>query len=264
VSGSPPLEFRLILDDPADGRWNMAVDHALLDSVERAGAQPVIRLYGFSPPTLSLGRFQRATEVVDVEAARRDGVTVVRRPTGGQAVLHDGELTYAVALSREHLEPFSKRAVYRFVAGALINALERLGLRVSSAGERRGDPANPDCFGTTGEYELADERGRKLVGSAQIVTRAAALQHGAIPINESNRRIVRYLRAAGPQAGHESGSLSALLGRDPGFAWVRAEVARLLGEQLRCRPSSLDDADKARAELRLAELYATDTWNLRP
>jgi lipoyl(octanoyl) transferase len=270
---SDPLEFRLILHDRASGRLNMAIDHALLDGVGRPGARPVLRLYGFAPPALSLGRFQRAREVLDVQALARDGLDVVRRPSGGQAVLHDGELTYSAILGREHLRPFSKRSAYRLVAEILQRALGKLGLDLRSAGERRGDLHNPDCFRTTGEYELADGRGRKLVGSAQTVTRDGALQHGAIPLDESNRSIARYLRAAatdrpagaaGGIEAHDSASVSALLGRPVAFDWFRDELARSLASTVRVRPDELDAFERDRADSRLRELYGSDRWNLEP
>lgn len=242
----------------------MAVDHALLDGVSRPGAPPVLRLYGFSPPALSLGRFQRSADVVDRRALERDGIDLVRRPSGGQAVLHDGELTYSAVLGKGHLEPFSKRAAYRLVAQILRDALARLGLELRSAGERRGDPHNPDCFRSTGEYELADLRGRKLVGSAQTVTRDGALQHGAIPLDDSNRAIARYLLASAGGEAHESSSVSALLGRPVDFARFRDELARSLAATVAVRPDDLDAFERERADRRLEELYGSDRWNLEP
>jgi len=87
--------FRLILQPPMEGRRNMAIDEALLLKASQGDIAPVLRLYGFSPPTLSLGRFQRLEGMIDREKIKMNGITLVRRPTGGQAVLHDQELTYA-------------------------------------------------------------------------------------------------------------------------------------------------------------------------
>lgn len=257
-------EFRLIVHERSNGRRNMAIDHALLDGVARPGAQPVLRLYGFDPPTLSLGRFQRALDVLDQDALRRDGLLVVRRPSGGQAVLHDGELTYCAVVGKEHLDPFSKREVYRLVAGILLGALERIGLELRTSTRRIGDLHNPDCFRTTGEYEVTDTEGRKLVGSAQLVSREGALQHGSIPIDESNRAISRYLKPAGGQVIHESISVSALLGRDPGFHGLRDAVAQGLSSAVSVRADELDAFEREQAERRFQELYGRDEWNLTP
>lgn len=151
--------FRLLVDPRGEGRWNMAVDEALMESVA-AGGPPVLRLYGFSPPTLSLGRFQAVARRLDPGALARDGVTLVRRPTGGQAVLHDEELTYAVALGRGDLEPFTKREIYRFISGLLLEGLRLLGIEAVVNRHRSGSPFHPDCFGTSGEYEISSPWGR--------------------------------------------------------------------------------------------------------
>ena len=252
--------FRLLVEDRQDGRWNMAVDHALLGAMEDPEAEPVVRLYGFSPPTLSLGRFQKASEVLDRDALARDGIVVARRPTGGQAVLHDGELTYAVVLSRAHLAVFSKREVYRFVADLLVRALRGAGLSLDVAGERKGDVHNPDCFRTTGEYEISAD-GRKLVGSAQVVSRAGALQHGSILLDESNRRIRRYLRGGSDApTEHDSTSVSRLLGRAVDFAGFRAELVRGLEAVATCRADRLRDTEAAAARVELAARYGSESW----
>ncbi|HET6486674.1 MAG TPA: hypothetical protein VFH83_09660, partial [Spirochaetia bacterium] len=93
--------FRLIVHPKMDGRWNMAVDEALAEAAGGGQSLPVVRLYGFSPPTLSLGRFQKARGQLDAGRLASDGVVLVRRPTGGHAVLHDDELTYSVALPKQ-------------------------------------------------------------------------------------------------------------------------------------------------------------------
>src|SRR2546423_9952589 len=89
--------WRLLLDPPAARAWNMAVDEFLLDCWAAVGAPPTLRFYGWAPPCLSLGYFQ-PFGVVDVAGCRSLGVEVVRRPTGGRAILHDRELTYSLAL----------------------------------------------------------------------------------------------------------------------------------------------------------------------
>src|SRR3981189_824115 len=85
--------WRLLLDPPAGGAWNMAVDEVLLDGVAAGEAPPTLRFYQWTPPCLSLGYFQ-AIDVVDFEGCRAHGVEVVRRPSGGRTILHDRELTY--------------------------------------------------------------------------------------------------------------------------------------------------------------------------
>ena len=178
----------------------MAVDEALLRCMADGG-EPVLRLYGFAPPCLSLGRFQAVADLEDEGRRRHDRVDLVRRPTGGRAVLHDDAVTYAVVLGRRHLQPFTKRAAYRASAAILLRLLPALGVHGAvqpGAVETVPQAPDPDCYRTTAEYEVT-ARSRKLVGSAQTTTRDAALQHGTIPLSNAYTRIRRYLRPpAGP------------------------------------------------------------------
>jgi lipoyl(octanoyl) transferase len=153
----------------------MAADDALLAEVA-AGAPPALRLYRWSPPALSLGRFQPDDDV-DPTACARLGVEVVRRPTGGRGLLHGADLTYAVALPRPPGAAGGVDAVYCLLAGALIAGLARLG--VDAAVARHDGPAGPVCFaGQQGADLRVGER--KLCGSAQVRRRGAVLQHGSI------------------------------------------------------------------------------------
>jgi len=260
--------FRLLAQEPDEGRRNMAVDEALAYCAGGGRSPPTLRLYGFAPPTLSLGRFQRARELVDSVRLEAAGVTLVRRPTGGQAVLHDRELTYAVALGRQHLEPFTKREIYQFIAGLLLAGLEALGIRAQSSRAALGSPHNPDCFRSTGQYEIADDRQRKLIGSAQVLTRRFSLQHGAIPLDDSYRRIAGFLRAA-PGEGHDlPSSLGEELGREVSYAEAADALARgaryaLERLGLTLRSGDLTGEERERAAALLESKYSRDEWNLQ-
>ena len=264
----PGTRFRLILDDPGNGRWNMAVDEALLESAGSGSGPATVRLYGFHPPTVSFGRFQKIKEKIRWPAVRDDGITLVRRPTGGQAVLHDRELTYSVVMNRDHLEPFRKREIYRLIADLLLEGLIRLGVSGQSSRKRSGDLHNPDCFRSTGEYEIASPSAKKLIGSAQVVTRRASLQHGAIPLDMSYRRIDRYV-ALGPQENdaEDSSCLSGELGRPVSFEQALKAFAVGFDAALRERGAALGSGalsqeENLRAEELLRHKYAGDEWNL--
>ncbi|HEB11236.1 MAG TPA: lipoate--protein ligase family protein [Spirochaetales bacterium] len=260
--------FRLILQPPMEGRRNMAIDEALLLKASEEDIAPVLRLYGFSPPTLSLGRFQRLGGMIDRGKIERNGITLVRRPTGGQAVLHDQELTYAVILSRAHIEPFSKRAIYRFISSLLLEGLRALNIGGAVIRHRIGTPHNPDCFRTSAEYEIAGREGNKLIGSAQVLTRSASLQHGSIPLNSSYTGISSYIIAdqlsdKGEKAGEKPASLESELGRSISFS--KAVSAFTAGFRKLIR---IEESDLNREEMELAEeLYLTKylkkEWNLK-
>ena len=113
----------LIDDEPASGARNMAVDEFLLKRAEKKGGAPVLRLYSFSPPAITIGYHQDAERVIDMSAASADGLDVVRRITGGRALLHDGELTYSVTAPLG--PPFGQGLADTFllIAGVIVSAL---------------------------------------------------------------------------------------------------------------------------------------------
>ncbi len=249
--------FRLIIDGGTDGPLNMARDEALSER----SARPVVRFYAFRPATLSLGRFQPAASV-DIEAARRDGLAVVRRPTGGQAVLHDNELTYSVVLPRGRVRDLRKREVYRFVSEVLAEGLARFGIRAAFTLQRSGSPRNPDCFATTGEYELATADGRKLIGSAQATTRRACLQHGSIPLDGSFRRISAYLRSNPGGSGRTPASIGEEIGRPVSLEEAAAVFAEVFARRVGTETSALSPEEEALARSLAADKYASDGWTL--
>ncbi len=172
--------WRLIDDlaTPIDAAGQMAADVMLLEEVGR-GATPALRLYRWAPPALSLGHFQSAADV-DHDACARLGVEVVRRPTGGKALLHGGDLTYAVAFPRPSGADGRVDAIHDAVAAALIAGLAWLG--VGAVVARHSGEGGPVCF--TGQ-QGADLRvgDKKLCGSAQVRRAGAVLQHGSILVD---------------------------------------------------------------------------------
>ena len=269
---TPPLSslqaFRLLIDPRLPGARNMAVDEALLRCMAPGGA-PVLRLYGFAPPCVSLGRFQAFADLGDDALRVRDGVDVVRRPTGGRAVLHDDEVTYAVVLGRNHLQPFTKRAAYRASAALLLRLLNALGVRGAvqpgdtAASTASAADADPDCFRTTGEYEITAAT-RKLVGSAQITTRDAALQHGSIPLSTSYARISRYLRGAGAGAGETAipgaTSVAAASGRPWSYDEALQELSEAARTELGSEPSGLSEAEQSATRELEHSRYSCPRW----
>ncbi len=162
--------WRLLLHPtPARGAWNMAVDEAILEACGRGESLPSLRLYSWQPPCLSLGYAQPLSDV-DLPRLQARGWDLVRRPTGGRAILHTDELTYAV-IAPPH-EPRVAGTVlecYNRLALALMMALRTLGLPVEVQAEAAIPAAhnqNPVCFEIPSTYEIT-LRGKKLVGSAQ-------------------------------------------------------------------------------------------------
>jgi len=191
-----PTAWRLLITPPAEGRRNMAVDEAILDSVAAGQAPPTLRFYAWAPPCLSLGHAQ-AAEVVDEAGLLAEGWDIVRRPTGGRALLHADELTYSIAAPDS--TPGLAGGVlpsYQILSRGLLAGLERLGLDLDAPGLTvlgPSDRINPVCFEVPSAYEIT-VRGKKLVGSAQLRRRGAVLQHGSLPLTGDITRVVRALR----------------------------------------------------------------------
>jgi len=197
---APP--WRLLVDDVADGAWNMAVDETLLLGCENRAA-PTLRLYGWKPATLSLGSRQQARTSHDPGFLRREGIALVRRPTGGRAVLHEHERTYAVVARRNGSFPGGVLDTYRRISLALQEALRALGVPAEMAesharGARPG--GNPLCFASASAHEIVVGR-RKLAGSAQLRARESFLQHGSILLATDPRRLECATGAAADGAG---------------------------------------------------------------
>ena len=202
LSRSPSYQIgrrSISIDAAASGAQNMSRDRLLLRQAESfAGPMTVVRLYGWSRPTVSLGRHQDAAQAVDLPCCRRNEIEWVRRPTGGRAVLHDEELTYAVVSNEPDLFPLgSISATYRLVSEILARGLGALGGTVSLQ-RRRGSAAHnggaiKPCFATASRHEILFQ-GRKLVGSAQRRLRRSFLQHGSIPVRLDYQRQGKVLK----------------------------------------------------------------------
>ena len=219
---------RLLIEaSPATGWWNMALDETLLAAATQ-GAAPSLRLYGWDGAWLSLGYAQRF-DATALDACRAVGVEVVRRVTGGRAVLHGADLTYAIA-APEALLPGGLEESYRALSDALLAALRTLGIEAERAPGGRARPAERadfDCFAEAATDELC-VGGRKLAGSAQRRAGGALLQHGSI-------RLADDPPAAARIAGTGRGATSlAGLGCDPVAARdaLLTALPRALAERL--------------------------------
>lgn len=195
-TGFPRTEWRLIIEDEArSGAVNMALDQALAESAAAGSAPPALRFYRWDPPAVSLGRHQPLADIDQAAVAAR-GFELVRRPTGGRAILHIDELTYSVAAPTG--DPRVAGGVmdaYLRLSNALVAGLHTLGLAAAEkapAATRAGADVSAACFEVPSAYEIT-AGGRKLMGSAQSRRAGYVLQHGSLPLRGDVARLVDLL-----------------------------------------------------------------------
>ena len=258
--------WRLVITEPLDGAANMALDEALLLSRLRGAGPPTVRFFGWAPPTVSLGYGQAMDGRIDLEAAWRLGMGLVRRPTGGSAILHEGperELTYSVvAAAGDFPGAETLLETYRWIGAALAAGLRALGAAVDMVSAKPSDPAAMPafCFARTGSYEL-EIGGRKIAGSAQRRQGSGFLQHGSVMLAADPDRLARVFPGERDPLGGMT-TLEAALGRRPSFD----ETAERLAEGFRqvhgltLGPGGLSPDETALADSLARDKYRTPGW----
>ncbi|MBI5961602.1 MAG: lipoate--protein ligase family protein [Chloroflexi bacterium] len=264
--------WRLLISGTADGATNMAVDHAIMEAVAEGRVPSTLRFYAWQPACLSLGYTQPAADV-DLPRLAGNRWDVVRRLTGGRAILHTDELTYSVAT----------KAAHPLVAGDIVESYRRLsqalleGLRIIGAtaqADKRSDgsahTSGPVCFEVPSHYEITVD-GKKLLGSAQVRRFGAVLQHGALPLSgdiaricdalffetEQERELVRR-RVRG-----RATTAADILGQT--VSWENAVEAMIGGFERVFNLSfetthSLTTEEQARADDLYTEQYTAESW----
>lgn len=171
--------WRLLPQFRTSGIKQMALDSWLLDQHSQCRqAYSILRFYRWSPAAISLGYHQREIPDRWHDLAIAEGLELVRRPSGGRAVLHKGDLTYAVITSTDG----KRRETYEYICEFLIQGFADLGIQLQYGKAGRGYMHNPNCFATATSADLVTSDGRKLIGSAQLYRHNSVLQHGSIAI----------------------------------------------------------------------------------
>jgi lipoate-protein ligase A len=263
--------WRLIVDGPMSGARNMAKDEALLKAVQQGLASVTVRFYRWAPATVSLGYFQ-AAEDVDREAIGRLGLGLVRRPTGGRAILHDDELTYSIVAPGEAI-PGGRNIgrSYLSISEALMRGLEILGIEASVGDEKATRDNSPAaCFALSTRADLT-ARGQKVIGSAQMRREGFILQHGSIPValdlgkHAAVFGAVSGAEKAAEQLAAKASGVAGLIGRRP--SWEEMERAFALGFaevfHARMEAGEMTAAEEAEAEKLEAEKYGTEEFTVR-
>ncbi|HSE42353.1 MAG TPA: biotin/lipoate A/B protein ligase family protein [Acidobacteriota bacterium] len=222
------MNWRLLVHQSLPGHTQMAIDEALYESVVESGT-PTLRLYTWERPTLSLGYFQDYKRVVCEPYIVHNKIHVVRRLTGGRAVLHDLEMTYSVTapLDRETFKDCSLQETYQLIAKALDLALQNLGVKRSAISMDstggRSQTKNAQCFVSLSQFEVGQNR-RKIIGSAQKRSRDRFLQHGSILVDFNAELQKSAVNNPDPNIEEKIAPLKMLLGRTPSFDEIQDNV----------------------------------------
>ena len=268
-------DWRLLIMPGLDGATQMAVDDTLLDAADLPGFHPTLRLYSWEPACLSLGYAQPISDI-ELDVLSSEGWDLVRRPTGGRAILHTDELTYSLILPLSHpLAAGNLIDSYRRIASGLLASLERLGCEPKSEAAYDlppgSQPHGPVCFEVPSRYEIT-VAGKKLIGSAQARRKSGMLQHGSLPLWGDLTRITRTLSIperdrilAAERLLHHASTRESVTGVR--HAWETAAEAFKSGFedsfQIRFFQDNLTDKEWLRASSRRSEKYGNPRWTER-
>lgn len=271
------LVWRLLDSGPGDGPWNMAVDEALLEAGVAGLLVPTLRFYAWVPAAVSLGFFQPLDEGISLPEIEARGFGLVRRPSGGRAILHKDELTYSVTVP-EQLVPDGQSVMgsYRSISRGIEAGLGLLGVGAKLA-ERKDEPRMKAeglptvCFAKAAKCDMTVS-GRKIVGSAQTRRRGIIMQHGSVPIHLEPEEHLAVMPGGGTDEASQRRLAEAAcgvadaLGRPVSYHELAAALAQGFADTFKIdlRPGELTDWERAKAEHLRANKYATEEWNANP
>ena len=227
------MSYRFLDTGVQSAALNMAIDEAILIFHLRGETPPTLRAFAWQRPAISLGRFQDVEREILSETCVEQGVDLVRRPTGGRAVLHVDEFTYSITISTEYGAPGGVVPAYVWLAQGIIAALEPFGIYSEVSTNRMSKQQTAACFAFSTQADLTSN-GRKLVGSAQVWREQAVLQQGTVPLEERGALLFSLLNY--PTEAERQAALDAY--RDatasvhrfaPGVTWQQMREAFMRG-----------------------------------
>ena len=272
------VAWRLLKSGFQSAAANMATDEAIMSSYAAKLVPPTIRFYGWQPAAVSIGYFQHGEQEINFAACREQGIDVVRRLTGGRAVLHAQELTYSIIVGEDYPDmPMTITASYRYLSQGLLLGLAKLGLTAemtkpqAAYAHKTPQPASAACFDAPSHYELTVSH-KKLIGSAQVRKHGVILQHGSILLAFSAEQLAGILHVDSEEKDKTCSmlknrvmDLQTALNRN--VTWNEARLAmeagfaEALGIELAERELTALEKETA-GELSVTK-YAQDAWTLK-
>lgn len=263
--------WRFIDTEVNNGFINMAIDEAILEHYIQYGGPPTIRVYRWHPPALSLGASQSIGEI-NLEQCRFLGIDIVRRPTGGKAVLHDVELTYSLVASSKEGFPNSIWGVYNRIAQGLINAYRMLGVEVQIKRKGKTGRINQVCFLTATSADLLYD-GRKVIGSAQKKKGDVFLQHGSLVISHDPELLFSLFNYPSDEVRKKgmtlfmntTASLNSILGRGIHYEEIKQALWQGFQEawEIDCYKGELANEEIKLKHKFLETKYLKSEWNYK-
>lgn len=279
------MEWRLIKDSYHNGFMNMAIDEAIMIAHREGLVPPTIRFYQWSPPAVSLGYFQDLVKEIDVDVCKNLGIDIVRRPTGGKAVLHDKELTYSFIIKENHpLVNNSILETYKKISGGIIRGLSCLGIKAELVPLREKLKSSPSdneakskiphsdiksiCFSVPSQYEVQVE-GKKILGSAQVRKKEIVLQHGSLLIELEKDKLFSVFNFPSSQIRKRlkmrfnATSLEEILKKKINFSELSEILPRGFEEEFGARlvEGKLTEQEEKISKDLLENKYSTFEWN---
>jgi len=267
------FKFRLIISEPQNGFMNMAIDEAIAIACDKQLSPPTLRLYTWNPPCISIGYFQDVNEVIDIVECRNQNIDIVRRLTGGKAVLHNKELTYSIiSPSKNDIFPKYIKGSYKAIADCLLRGIKNLGIsgEITERPSRKGNGFS--CFLDASFYEIS-VKGKKLIGSAQKRWRNLFLQHGSIIISPSHIQLASLLRFNKEEERtsfinlhkEKSTSIEEEIKKSSDIIEIKSAIKKGFEEKngIRLFEDKLTDFEETEAQRLLNEKYGNDNWNIK-
>jgi lipoate-protein ligase A len=260
--------YRFLHTGIQNAQLNMAIDEAILTHYLRGDVPPTLRVFRWSQPAISLGRFQSIEREIEQERCLQQSISLVRRPTGGRAVYHHDEFTYSIIIGKHSGIPSGVVAAYAYLSQGILSALHILGVQAEISDERVSKHPSAACFASSTQADLTSN-GFKLVGSAQVWKDDALLQQGSLPLDDRAEEFFSLLRFPNQQTRQDALDLyrsktTPLHTFTPTATWDDLANAFRVGFgqalQVSFQPSELTSSELALAHQLVSEKYSLLNW----
>ena len=247
----------------------MAIDEAIFLSYKENISKPTLRIYGWKAPCFSAGYSQNPESLIDIEACKNAGISIVRRPTGGGLIFHDKELTYSVILCQQDIGlTYRIKESFEFITSFLFNCYSSLGAQACFAKDKhRACPPDkaiaPFCFSRNEEYDIL-VNGKKLGGNAQKRNRSIILQHGSIPLSLDKEKISIFLKKPEILSDLEVSCIDEISKERISFDRLSTTVANAFSFHFKTtlKTEGLSQKETELSEKLKLTKYSTPEWNL--